>query len=132
MSLHNRLKQEQLIDGTLFVLHPEGRFAVSHCGKVAGPTGRILKAKSQGHYLIVSYQAAPGKIRHKYVHRLVAETLVANGGYPDVNHINGNRADNRSENLEWVSPKENTAHAVGLGLVRNLPKAGQRGFQCRA
>lgn len=33
-----------------------------------------------------------------------------------VNHINGNKTDNRSENLEYTTPRMNSIHSVRLGL----------------
>ena len=50
-----------------------------------------------------------------YVHRLVAEHFV--DGYADgkeVNHIDGNKRNNSSNNLEWVTRSENQKHAFNV------------------
>ena len=55
----------------------------------------------------------------KKVHRIICETFIAN---PDpknkttVNHKNGNKTDNKVENLEWATRSENTQHAYDMGL----------------
>lgn len=92
---------------------------VNRDGVVWGPFGRqLVPGISRDGY---SYVAAKqgGKWRSRVsVHRLVAMTYCHKpAGRDVVNHINGIKADNRAENLEWVTPAGNVEHAVRTGLT---------------
>ena len=104
-------------------------YVVSASGEVwNNSSGKQLSSHRSSHgYLVCGLTVAPRKQKSLLVQRLVALAWLPPDPDPtrtSVNHLNGDRKDNRVENLEWVSPKENTAHAVRTGLLGGKSKKG--------
>ena len=61
------------------------------------------------------------KVKVFRVHRLVMEHFGEKQPSEEyqVNHIDGNKSNNCIDNLEWVTPRENTLHAINMGLRYN-------------
>lgn len=71
-------------------------------------------------YAICGVKLKDGRRLSKRVHRMIAEEFIPNPHKkPQVNHIDGDKWNNRVENLEWVTAKENRKHAVNSGLLRD-------------
>lgn len=87
----------------------EGRYLVSNQGDIMSCySGKILSPRNdECGYEIVHLTNEYGK-KHHLVHRLVAHAFIPKPkGINEINHINEIKNDNRVENLEWVSHKEN-------------------------
>lgn len=103
-----------------------GRYSVSNLGRVrsnwAGVPRRNLphrvridkvKILRANVHTTGYLRIALGRGKHCYVHRLVAEAFLPNPeSLPQVDHVDGNRTNNRLDNLRWVSARQNS-HAGG-------------------
>lgn len=72
-----------------------------------------------GYTRVYMRQSSTNKRKDKYIHRLVAEAFIDKPLNKDyVNHKNCNRLDNRVDNLEWCTAKENTKYTEDLNHVK--------------
>lgn len=96
-------------------------YEVSNFGNVRNAiTGKLLhKQKRKSGYVKVGLWR-DGEEYTRDIHRLVATAFLGLHDGLVVNHINGQKDDNRLENLEWCTAKENMQHAMKTGLF--VPK----------
>ena len=98
-------------------------YEVSEDGRVRNKaTKKELKLQNQNGYLhcTLAIDKKPKRFR---VHRLVALAFLKNLDNKEfVNHIDGNRTNNCVNNLEWVTPSENSLHAFRAGLTTSNRK----------
>lgn len=94
-------------------------YEVSNLGRIRNTkSGQILNPGVAGNgYKQVSLKMIQSnKFEKRYVHRLVATYWIDNpDNKKEVNHINLDRADNRVENLEWITSSENQKHKYQNG-----------------
>lgn len=100
----------------------EGSYAITNYGRVWSCRRNIwLSEFYVGHGYAAVRLCDNGIETDKKVHRLVAEAFIKNkDNKPQVNHINGDKKDNRVNNLHWVTARENIQHSCDLGLNPTL------------
>ena len=103
-----------------------GDYAVTIDGDVISiKSNKSLRAHDNGHGYKTVCLCIDGKPKTYYVHRLVASAFVENpNDYPEVNHIDEDRGNNRAENLEWCTSKYNKNYgrrAERFGRRRGRP-----------
>lgn len=107
----------------------EGLYLVSNYGKVKRLNGcargvnlkytdnHILTLVNNGKGYLRVKLSKDGKSRRVMLHRIIAEAFIENlENKRVINHKNGIKADNRIENLEWITQSENCKHAYKTGL----------------
>lgn len=93
----------------------KGLYQVSSWGRVRSfyRGGRVLKCrKNRDGYLLVTL-CENGNVKDYSIHRLVTQAFIPNPqNKSEVNHIDENKENNRVENLEWCTRKENVNHGT--------------------
>ena len=100
-------------------------YEVSTLGRVRNIHKRLLALVKHplGYLRVDLYNGETNRLL--YVHRLVAMAFnPPTDANVEVNHKDGNKENNRAENLEWVTPSENQKHAFRLGL--RVPPFGEK------
>lgn len=90
----------------------EGEYEISNFGQVKSLKTNIIlhQYKYRGGYLEVHLRQHSKKF-HKKIHRLVAEAFIPNpNNYPEVNHKDENKKNNRFDNLEWCTHQYNNTY----------------------
>jgi hypothetical protein len=104
-------------------IEQDTNYQVSTQGRFKNKQGQILTTKQTGYIYV---RVGKDKI---LLHRLIAQTFIPNpDNLPDVNHKNGIKSDNRLENLEWMSRRDNMVHAHETGLISHKTGLGHHNY----
>lgn len=97
---------------------------ISYEGKIKNRKGLKLKCRTDPRGYIMINLWKETKCTTRRVHRLMGYTFL---GLPDnmqINHIDGDKANNHLDNLEVCTKTENYLHAIKMGLLAHCPVTG--------
>jgi hypothetical protein len=97
-------------------------YAVNEVGEVFslkyGKVKKLKLGKTKDGYLHIGLWCNDKPKIYK-VHRLITEAFIPNpDNKPRVNHLDGDKTNNKVENLEWCTVSENTLHSYRTGLQK--------------
>ena len=110
----------------------EGMYQVSNFGRVRSVDrldsigrlhkGNIKAIRDNGHGYKVVQMYKDNKPKIGYIHRLVATAFLENpDNKPEVHHIDSDRSNNKLENLQWVTSKENNNFPEHIKSMKKNP-----------
>lgn len=96
-------------DGNIYSMIPKGcRNRFDKTKWLDKPKKLKYRQTENGYCRVYMRRDSTGKREDVYIHRIIASMFIPNpNNYSDVNHKNSDPSDNRVENLEWLTHKDN-------------------------